>query len=586
MGLTRCGALENGEFYISFSVIGLDGSLSLSLEEEERIVDMMTVTEDGTYSFSESIENDFVINISSQPSGQVCSIVNGSGYSIFSSSRADIYCSAESATVNVEVTGLVDGSNFILDLNGVEELTLANGSNTFETLLANDTPYVVSVEDLPSDRRCETLDDTRGTSSGEDITITYECSLSNFFFVGGSEAADFGGRVEADEICSTRAEQYSNLGWMSCSGDIMAFLSVSEDDEIRDIPTNYDVNTDLPIYLLHPSVQTRIGDNWNDLLDGSIANNMVSSFWSSSNNDGSLDGDACQGWTEVSQDSVNVGGFDYEDNWIAGAGNCINESRDILCFCSQSDEDSSDDSVDGETYTLGGIIEGLSGTITLSLNENEQTLDIEENGSFTFGTNLNSETEYTVSISNSPEGQTCDISNETGTISSNVNNISIQCELNRSYFFLSENSVASDFGGRDGADDICEASYEELDLEVFCLGGIRAFITVDGDDEIAGMAESFDIDESHPLYNAQTDLIIANDWVDLLDGSIQNPITENWWSGSLDNGTDSLETCNGWTETSDDGVLHGTANETDAEWIFNGILDCNDNLHILCICYQ
>jgi hypothetical protein len=594
---TNCQALLDGEFYISFNVSGLDGALGLELYEGSSLVDTLTVTENGQGFFEESVKifDQFSIAISSQPNDQTCSIVYSSGTTLGSADETEIYCSSETNTITAIVTGLSEGDTFMIDVNGLEELELTNGENVFETALAQNTPYGVNFEQLPSDKRCTVAGDTSGRISGEDITITYDCSLVNLFFVGGSSSANIGGRSGADEICTNQAEEYADIGWMSCSGDIMAFLSVDADDEIRDIPTNYDINTDLVFHHLHPTLNLKMADNWDDLLDGSIDRSTPASFWSSSNNDGSLSGDACNGWTEVNSDSVKVGGFNPDENWIAGAGNCINESRHVYCICAQTaeeleeeeeEESEEEESEPSDTYTLGGTIEGLVGSITLSLNEAAQTLIIEEDGNFTFETALDDGSDYTVAISSFPEGQTCNLTNASGSLSANVTNISIQCELNRSYFYLSSNTVNANFGGREEADAICEETYDDLDLDQFCLGGIRAFITVDADDEIAGMPENYDVEESDPIYNAQTDLIIADDWEDLLDGSIQNPITADWWSGSLDDGTDSLETCNGWTERSDELVFHGTANQTDSFWIFNSELDCNDAAKILCLCYQ
>jgi 6-phosphogluconolactonase (cycloisomerase 2 family) len=79
------------------------------------------------------------------------------------------------------------------------------------------------------------------------------------------------------------------------------------------------------------------------------------------------------------------------------------------------------------TYTVGGQISGISGSITL-LNNGENALTLGGSGSFTFTAPLSQGANYAVTISSQPAGQTCSIKNGSGTnIQANITNVIISC---------------------------------------------------------------------------------------------------------------------------------------------------------------
>jgi len=82
------------------------------------------------------------------------------------------------------------------------------------------------------------------------------------------------------------------------------------------------------------------------------------------------------------------------------------------------------------TYTVGGSISGLSGTIVLQNNSGDD-LTLSSNGSFAFVTGIASGNPYSVTVLTQPSGQTCIVSTGSGTMpSSNVTNVSVTCTDN------------------------------------------------------------------------------------------------------------------------------------------------------------
>ncbi|MCP5501119.1 MAG: hypothetical protein H7A25_14520, partial [Leptospiraceae bacterium] len=79
------------------------------------------------------------------------------------------------------------------------------------------------------------------------------------------------------------------------------------------------------------------------------------------------------------------------------------------------------------TYTIGGTLSGLSGTLVLQNNSGDN-LTLSANGSFTFATALASSTNYSVTVLTQPSGQTCSVtSGGSGTATANVTNVSVSC---------------------------------------------------------------------------------------------------------------------------------------------------------------
>ena len=78
------------------------------------------------------------------------------------------------------------------------------------------------------------------------------------------------------------------------------------------------------------------------------------------------------------------------------------------------------------TYTVGGTISGLSGSVTL-LNNGTNALTVTSNAGFTF-TNALASGPYSVTVAIQPSGQSCAVSNGAGSInSSNITDVGVTC---------------------------------------------------------------------------------------------------------------------------------------------------------------
>ena len=100
------------------------------------------------------------------------------------------------------------------------------------------------------------------------------------------------------------------------------------------------------------------------------------------------------------------------------------------------------------TYSVGGTVSGLTGTLVLQDNGGDN-LSLTANGSFTFPTKLTSGAAYAVSVKTQPTGQTCAVSGGTGTVgAANVTSVVVTCTTSGGSGTL---TAADDFNRANGA---------------------------------------------------------------------------------------------------------------------------------------
>jgi len=157
------------------------------------------------------------------------------------------------------------------------------------------------------------------------ITGHYRVPAIILYDAGVATGGNLGGRAGADNTCQTSANRPAGRL------NVRAFISVDANDEVRDMPANYGVPTNVPIQSLRG---TGIANDWADLLDASIPvtleNAGVTSdfWWSGSQADGSLfpnDAD-CLNWTSADMFEAGWAGFwnatdlDWMDGQALGCG--------------------------------------------------------------------------------------------------------------------------------------------------------------------------------------------------------------------------------------------------------------------------
>ena len=80
-----------------------------------------------------------------------------------------------------------------------------------------------------------------------------------------------------------------------------------------------------------------------------------------------------------------------------------------------------------QTFTIGGTVSGLTAAGLVLQNNGGDDLMVGANGAFTFHTAVNSGNAYSVTVSAQPAGETCAVTNGSGTATANVTSVSVAC---------------------------------------------------------------------------------------------------------------------------------------------------------------
>jgi uncharacterized protein YkwD len=111
-----------------------------------------------------------------------------------------------------------------------------------------------------------------------------------------------------------------------------------------------------------------------------------------------------------------------------GGGGTSSNASTTTTTSSGSAGSASGGSSSASSYSIGGTVSGLNGSVALALNGAAQS--VSSDGSFIFNTALATGTAYTVTVSTPPSGETCTVGNGTGTVgSSSVNNVTVSCSV-------------------------------------------------------------------------------------------------------------------------------------------------------------
>lgn len=149
--------------------------------------------------------------------------------------------------------------------------------------------------------------------------------------------------------------------------------------------------------------------------------------------------------------------------------------------------------------------------------------------------------------------------------------------------------ISGAIGGRTGADTLCQNAGNKP----VGYSNYRAFISVSATDEIRDMPTNYGVPTSYAV-RSPSNVLIANNWADLLDGTIGTTLTAagvqvggplDWWSGSSSSGALVAGIhCDSWTNPTVGGVA-GRFDSSGSTWITNAYNSCSYPGNLLCIAY-
>ncbi len=348
--------------------------------------------------------------------------------------------SAPTHAVGGTISGL--SGTVVLENNGANDLsTSANGTFAFSTPLAEGAAYNVTVETNPTGQTCSVTNPS-GTVAGADVTnVSVTCvtqtstgtSVSdNFNRANGNLGANWTDMTDGGLAISSQVVVGTNGAY---SGDIRTGETYASDQSSQIEVTSTQLsggqwigagvraqNGGQSLYLGlyfwnngNPELMLfkRIGGGWTQLgassFQGALAagtqlNLSVSGSTLSFSENGVVRITATDTSLTGGAPAVMAFGTPQGDNWVGVSG-----------------------SSSAPTHAVGGTISGLSGTVVLE-NNGANDLSTSANGSFAFSTQLAQGAAYNVTVKTNPTGQTCTVTNPSGTVgTADVTNVSVAC---------------------------------------------------------------------------------------------------------------------------------------------------------------
>ncbi|HUL93669.1 MAG TPA: FG-GAP repeat protein [Burkholderiales bacterium] len=180
--LASCAKPTSYNYTVGGTVSGLSGA---GLVLRNNGSDNLAVSTSGAFTFSKTVKKDagYSVTVSAQPTGQTCTVTNGSGTVQSNVTNVAVGCVSDGFTVGGAVSGLA-GTGLVLQNNGGNSLPVsASGAFTFSAPVAAGGAFSVTVLTQPSGQMC-TVSNGAGTATANVTNVAVACA-SNVFTVGG-----------------------------------------------------------------------------------------------------------------------------------------------------------------------------------------------------------------------------------------------------------------------------------------------------------------------------------------------------------------------------------------------------------------
>jgi hypothetical protein len=419
-------------FAIGGTVSGLVGS---GLVLQNNGGGNLPVAADGSFAFAERLATGATYNVTvlSQPTSpsQSCTVASGSG-SVGSAdiSNVAVTCATGEFAIRGTVSGLT-GSGLVLQNNGGNDLPIsANGAFSFVNRLADAETYTVTVRTQPSGQSC-VVHNSSGTIQGADASnVEVEC---------GSNAFTIGGRVTGLSGSGLTVQLNGGNDLTIVDNGAFAFETALQAGAAYEVtvlrqPTN-------------PTQVCTVSNGSGNLAGGNVTNVAINCQSSTFSVGGSVSGLAGTGLVlQLNGDGdlpiSGNGTFTFEAQLASGSQYRVNvaaQPSNPTQVCTVASGAGTIGSTNvtnvrvtcaSSTFSVGGTVVGLQGSGLVLQNNGADDLAVDDNGSFTFRSELASGASYNVTVRTQPSNpnQACTVTNARGTIGSgDVANVVVSC---------------------------------------------------------------------------------------------------------------------------------------------------------------
>jgi len=437
-----CTTPAPSDYSVGGTISGLSGTAVL----QDNGGDNLSMTANGSFTFATALASGaaYSVTVMTSPAGQTCSVTNGTGtIGVANVTSVTVTCIA-SPPPAYSVGGTVSGlsGTAVLQDNGGDNLTVtANGSFTFATTLISGAAYMVTVATNPAGQTC-TVSNGSGTMAAANVTsVAVACTANssgsasdNFNRANGPLGSNW---TDMSDGGMTIASQAVAGGSSGMSGDMWTGSSFGSDQFSQVQLTSNQLTGG---EWIGPAVRAQNGGQnlylgiyfWNNGSPQLRLYLRTSGNWTqlgSSYNTSALPAGTT---LELSATGTTISFLENGTPVITVTDSSLTGGAPgIMAYgTGQADNWSGGNMVAGPSYSVGGAVSGLSGTVVLQDNGGD-ALSISSNGVFTFATLVASGSNYTVTVANNPTGQTCSVASGSGTMGSgNVSGVAVTCANN------------------------------------------------------------------------------------------------------------------------------------------------------------
>jgi hypothetical protein len=420
------GGGTGSDYTVGGTVSGLKGSgLVLEYGGEQ-----LTISENGDFTFEKKAAAGaaYEVKVVTQPTtpAQTCTVTNGSGaIAAANVTSVLVTCGDRSYKLGGSVTGL-SGTGLKLK-NGTDTVDVtANGPFTFPTALPTGAPYAVTVSTQPSGQRC-TVSAGEGTIGTADVTsVTVNCDASKYT-LGGS-VTGLAGSLELTS--GTTPDQTVTVTTNGAFAFPTALASgTAYDVKVKTVPTGYScaitrgtgtvATSNVTNIVVACSVQAHLVNVTVSKLVGTlVVKNGTDSLTFTADGTKAFNNKVVEGATYL----VTVGTQPAtqtctSSQTTAKVMGTTDVTETVTCVTNQR--------------SLGGSVSGLAAGESVTLANGAKTVTVSANGSFAFADKVDQGSTYTVTVTTSPAGKQCSVTNGSGTVgATDVTNVAVTCSSN------------------------------------------------------------------------------------------------------------------------------------------------------------
>jgi hypothetical protein len=394
--------------------------------------DALTVAVNGKFTFKTALATGATYNVTvgTQPSGLTCTVTAGSGtVGTINVTTVKVVCKVPTFTIGGTVSGLVAGRSVTLLDNGASVLKVAkNGVFTFKTALPTGAAYNVTISIQAVGETC-TVKGGSGTVGTSNVTTVVVACTPKTFTIGGTVSGLTTGKSvtlldnATDSLVVSANGTFTFAKAVASGSAYKVTVKVQPTGETCTVTGGAGVvvatNITTVVVACKPKTFT-IGGTVSGLNTGTsvtLLDNGTDSLTVTANGAFTFKTALATGAAyKVTVGTQPTGETCTVSNGSGTVGSANVTNVAVACAATK-------------TFTVGGAVNGLNaGTSVTLLDNGADSLTVAANGAFTFKTALATGAAYSVSVGTQPTGETCTVTNGSGTVgSANVTNVAVAC---------------------------------------------------------------------------------------------------------------------------------------------------------------